>query len=44
VPLGHILYSGDNLAGEAWESREWNKHWTLREKLVGLVAEACLLL
>jgi uridine phosphorylase len=44
VPLGHILYSGVNLAGDAWESREWNKHWTLREKLVGLAAEACLLL
>ncbi len=44
VPLGHILYSGDNLAGEAWESREWNSHWSLREKLVGLAAEACLLL
>ncbi|MBI1878649.1 MAG: nucleoside phosphorylase [Chloroflexi bacterium] len=35
VPLGYILYSGDNLAGEAWESRE---------KLVGLATEACLLL
>jgi uridine phosphorylase len=44
VPLGHILYSGDNLAGEAWESRDWNKHWSLREKLVGLATEACLLL
>ncbi len=42
VTLGHILYSGDNLDGEVWESREWNKHWTVREKLVGLAAEACL--
>ena len=44
VPLGHILYGGDNLASEVWDSRDWNKHWTLREKLIGLAAEACLLL
>ena len=44
VPLGHILYSGDSLAGDTWDSRDWNKHWTLREKLVGLASEACLLL
>ncbi len=44
VPLGQILYGGDNLAGEAWDSRGWYKHWTIREKLVALAAEACLLL
>lgn len=43
VILGHILYSGDNLDGEVWDSRGWNKHWTVREKLVALAAEACLL-
>lgn len=44
VPLGQILYGGDNLAGEVWDSRGWQKHWTVREKLVALAAEACLLL
>ncbi len=44
VPLGQILYGGDNLAGDIWDSRGWNKHWTVREKLVGLATEACLLL
>lgn len=44
VPLGQILYGGDNLAGEVWDSRGWYEHWTVREKLVALAAEACLLL
>ncbi|MCB0227322.1 MAG: purine-nucleoside phosphorylase, partial [Anaerolineae bacterium] len=44
VLLGQILYGGDNLGGEVWDSRGWQKHWTVREKLVALAAEACLLL
>lgn len=44
LALGHILYSGDNLDGEVWDSREWHKHWTVREKLVALATEACLLI
>ena len=42
VPLGQILYGGDSLAGEAWDSRGWQKRWTVRRKLVELAAEACL--
>ncbi|MCL4298450.1 MAG: hypothetical protein KJ077_22125 [Anaerolineae bacterium] len=44
VPLGQILYGGDNLAGDVWDSRGWHKHWAVREKLVALATEACLLL
>jgi uridine phosphorylase len=44
VKLGQILYGGDNLDGEIWDDRGWQEHWTVREKLIGLAAEACLLL
>jgi uridine phosphorylase len=44
VQLGQILYGGDNLDGEVWDDRGWTEHWTVREKLIGLAAEACLLL
>jgi len=44
VPMGQILYGGDNLDADEWDSREWTKNWTVREKLVELAAEACLLL
>lgn len=44
VLMGQILYGGDNLAGEVWDSRGWHEHWSIREKLVALAAEACLLL
>jgi uridine phosphorylase len=44
VQIGQILYGGDNLDGEAWDSRDWVKRWSSREKLVGLAVEACLAL
>lgn len=44
LPMGQLLYGGDNLAGEVWDSRGWYEHWTVREKLIALAAEACLLL
>ena len=44
VPLGPILYGSDNLASEAWDSRNWHKHWTLCEKRVDLATKASLLL
>ncbi|MBE7550044.1 MAG: hypothetical protein HS126_03060 [Anaerolineales bacterium] len=43
VPLGPILYGSDNLASEAWDSRNWHKHWTLCEKRIS-PAKSCLLL
>ena len=42
VELGQILYGGDNLDSENWDSREWNKNWTGREKLIELAIETCL--
>ena len=42
VPFGQILYGGDDLSGAEWDSRHWNSHSTVREKLFWLAAEACL--
>jgi uridine phosphorylase len=44
VPLGQILYGGDNLDAQKWDKRAWQDRWTVREQLVGLAAEACLIL
>jgi len=42
VVLGQILYAGDDVSGATWDSREWTKAKSLREKLVWLAAEICL--
>jgi uridine phosphorylase len=42
VVLGQILYAGDDLSGESWEPRGWQKHEEVREKLFWLSIEACL--
>jgi uridine phosphorylase len=42
VPFGQVLYGGDNLDGEQWDKRAWQDRWTVRERLIGLAAEACL--
>jgi len=42
VPLGQILYGGDNLDGEEWDRRGWMERDSIREQLVYLAAEACL--
>jgi nucleoside phosphorylase len=44
VPLGQILYGGDQLDDEQWDKRAWHDLWTVREQLVGWAAEACLML
>ena len=44
VELAQVLYAGDSLDAEKWEARNWNKNNSLREKLIWLSAEACLLL
>ena len=43
IELTQVLYSGDNLDAEKWEARNWNKNNSLREELIWLSAEACLL-
>jgi uridine phosphorylase len=44
VTLGQILYGGDDISGEAWDSRGWQGRTPVRERLFWLAAEACLLL
>ena len=42
VDFGQVLYGGDDISGDTWDSRRWNTHTTAREKLFWLAAEACL--
>lgn len=42
VKLGQILYSGDDLSGDIWDSREWNRRGETRESLVDLSMDICL--
>ncbi len=42
VTFGQILYGGDDVSGETWDSRRWNERTSVREKLFWLAAEACL--
>lgn len=42
VIIGQILYGGDDVSGEQWDSREWSTHRDVRESLFWLAVEACL--
>jgi len=42
VPLGYLLYGGDDLSSEQWDSRRWQRQTSVREKVFWLAAEACL--
>jgi uridine phosphorylase len=42
VTFGQILYGGDDVSGETWDSRSWNERTTVREKLFWLAVEASL--
>jgi uridine phosphorylase len=42
VRFGQVLYAGDDVGGKEWDSRHWNSHTSVREKLFWLAAEACL--
>jgi len=44
VTLAQMLYGGDDVSGSDWDSRHWDKSVTVRERLLWLAAEACLLL
>ena len=44
VTVGQMLYCGDDLSGEEWDSRDWRDRRSIRERLFWLAAEACLLL
>jgi uridine phosphorylase len=42
VHLGQILYGGDNLDADEWDSRGWAHRSDVRKKLVKLAARASL--
>jgi uridine phosphorylase len=42
VPFGQILYGGDDVSGNEWDHRGWQKRGSVREELLWLAAEACL--
>ena len=42
VTFGQVLYGGDDLSSETWDSRHWTQQTSLREKLFWIAAEACL--
>lgn len=42
VAFAQVLYGGDDLSGAEWDSRHWNSHTSVREKLFWIAAEACL--
>jgi len=42
VPIASLLYGGDDVSGERWEHRDWEKQHTVRERLLLLAAESCV--
>lgn len=44
IQFAQLLYGGDDVSGSEWDSRFWDSHTSVREKLFWLAAEACLLL
>jgi uridine phosphorylase len=44
VQFAQLLYGGDDVSSDVWDSRDWDSHTSVREKLFWLAAEACLLL
>jgi purine-nucleoside phosphorylase/GNAT superfamily N-acetyltransferase len=44
VPLGLMLYGGDDVSGPEWDGRDWEKRGSIREELFYLAMEACLAL
>lgn len=44
VPLGCVLYGGDDLSGTEWDNRDWQSKGDVRRKLFWLAADACLTL
>ena len=42
VSFGQVLYAGDDLSGDAWDSRGWDDETTARERLFHVAAESVL--
>jgi len=41
ISFGEILYGGDDVSGEKWDSRSWSKRVDIRENLFWLAVECC---
>ena len=44
VQFAQLLYGGDDVSSSEWDSRDWDTHVSVREKLFWLAAKACLAL
>lgn len=44
VTFAQMLYGGDDVSGIEWDPRGWDRKLSVRERLLRLAAEACLLL
>ena len=42
VIAAQILYGGDDVSSEEWDSRHWQQQASVREKIFWLAAEACM--
>ena len=39
IPLVQLLYAGDDVSGESWDSRNWNQQKSVRENLLACAVE-----
>ena len=39
IPLAQLLYAGDDVSGEAWDSRNWNMQENIRYQLISCAVE-----
>lgn len=42
VTFAQILYGGDDVSGDLWDRRDWDRRTSIREKLFWLAIESCL--
>ena len=39
IPLAQLLYAGDDVSGDAWDSRNWNMQKNVRYNLISTAIE-----
>ena len=39
IPLAQLLYAGDDVSGEEWDSRNWNMRKNIRYNLISTAIE-----
>lgn len=44
VEIGQILYAGDDLSGDQWDSRDWKKATSVRERVLQIATDICMIL